>query len=153
NAVDPKTSLVQVLRLLTIVLMYVVLEQLMADPRMMRRALVADFCSAIFPILSTAPAYLAGHPPTELKGSTTRVIRTFVNSNEFGAYLMLLIIFGVAMFPHVHGRVRAGLGGLLAACAVCLVLTYTIAALLGTFVGLVVVGFKQSKRVVLLALM
>lgn len=149
NAVDPLTSAGQVLRLLTIVLMYVVLEQLMVDPKMMRRVLVAVFCSAIFPILYTAFGFLAGHPPTELKGSTTRVVGTFVQSNEFGAYLMLLIIVGVAVFPHVQGRLRRGLAGLLVACAICLVLTYTIVALVGVFVGLVVVGMKQSKRVLL----
>ena len=149
NAVDPMTSLGDVLRLLAIVLMYAVLEQLMADPRMMRRALVAVFCSAIFPILYTAAGFLVGHPPVEVKDGVTRVVGTFVQSNAFGAYLMLLVIVGVAVFPNVHGRVRTGLAVLLAACAVCLILTYTLAAMLGALVGLIVVGLKQSKRLLL----
>ncbi len=149
NAVDPKESLSDVLRLLAIVLMYTVLEQLMADPKMMRRALVAVFCSAIFPILYTAAGFLMGNPPVEVKEGVTRVVGTFVQSNAFGAYLMLLIIVGAALFPHVHGRVRTGLLVLLIVCGVCLVLTYTIAALLGTLLGLVVVAMRQSKRLLL----
>lgn len=149
GAINPGMSLVSVMRLLAIVLMFVVLEQLMLDPRMMRRALVAVFCSAIFPIVYTAAGFLIGNPPVEVKGEVTRVVGTFAQSNAFGAYLMLLIIVGVAVFPHAQGWIRAGLAVLLAASAVCLVLTYTIAALLGLLVGLVVVGIKQSKRLLL----
>lgn len=149
NSMDPVRSAGDVLRLLAIVLMYVVLEQLMADPRMMRRALVAVFCSAIFPVIYTAGGAAFGHAPVEVKGTATRVVGTFVQSNTFGAYLMLLVIVGVAVWPHVHGRMRVGLTVLLAACGVCLVLTYTLAAILGAFVGLAVVGIKQSKRLLL----
>ena len=149
GAVNPGMSLASVMRLLAIVLMFVVLEQLMLDPRMMRRALVAVFCSAIFPIVYTAGGFLTGNPPVEVKGDVTRVVGTFAQSNAFGAYLMLLIIVGAAVFPHAQGRVRAGLAVLLAASATCLVLTYTIAALLGVLVGLIVVGIRQSKRLLL----
>lgn len=149
NAEHLGASLGDVLRLLAIVLMYVVLEQLFVDPRMMRLALGAVFCSAIFPVVYTAFGFLVGHPHVEVKGDVNRALGTFVQSNEFGAYLMLLIIVGVAVFPHVQGWLRLGLAVLLAGCVVCLILTYTLTALLGTAVGLVVVGIKQSKRLLL----
>lgn len=146
NSINRVSSAGDVLRLLAIVLMYVVLEQLMMDPRMMRRVLIAVFCSAIFPLVYTAGGAAFGHTPVEVKGTVTRVVGTFVQSNAFGSYLMLLVIMGVAVWPHVRGRMRVGLTILLAACAVALVLTYTLAAILGAFVGLVVVGIKQDKR-------
>ncbi|WP_210440870.1 O-antigen ligase family protein [Nocardioides xinjiangensis] len=149
GAVNPQMSLTSVMRLLAIVLMFAVLEQLMVDPRMMRRALVVVFCSAIFPIAYTVAGHVTGNPPVEVKGDVTRLVGTFAQSNAFGAYLMLLIIMGVAVFSHTPGRIRAGLSLLLAACAVCLVLTYTLAALLGVLFGLIVVGIRQSRRLLL----
>lgn len=142
-------SAADVLRLLAIVLMFVVLEQLMADRRRMKQALLAIFLSAIFPLLYAAMGYATGNPAVEDKGGITRLTATFVQSNAFAGYLMLIVIVGVAIFPHVQGKLRLGLALLLGTCGIALVLTYTLAALVGAFVGLVIVALKQSKRLLI----
>jgi O-antigen ligase len=60
---------------------------------------------------------------------------------------MLLIIFGVAIYPRLEGTSRHLLGLLLAISSVFLVLTYTRSALVGTVLGVIVVGLLQDKRI------
>jgi O-antigen ligase len=51
------------------------------------------------------------------------------------------------VYPQLRGRLRVPMVLMLALSSVFLVLTYTRTALLGTVIGLAVVGFLQSKRV------
>lgn len=141
-----QASALEALRILAVVVMFVVLEQMMLDRRMMNRLLAAIFASAVFPVLFTLVGLLTGTAHSEAKGGFTRITGTFGSSNDFGRYLMVVIIFGVAVYPHVEPRLRRWLGLLLACCAVLLLLTLTLTALVGTVVGLVVVGLVQSKR-------
>jgi len=122
----PQASGLEVLRILSVVAMFAVLEQMMVDEIATRQLLAAVFLSTVFPLAFTTFGYLMGSPPTEAKGSFLRVTGPFNQSNTFGRYLMLMLIFG---------------GFLL--------LTYTRTAILGTVIGLVIVGLVQSKRLLL----
>jgi O-antigen ligase len=138
-----------VARLLSAVAMFVVLEQLMADRATMKRMLLAVYLSTLFPLAFTAFGFLVGHPPSEVKGAFTRITGPFTQSNTFGRYLMLMIIFGVALAPYLQRRWRLPLAAILVVCSGFLLLTYTRTALVGTVLGLAVVGLVQSKRLLL----
>lgn len=73
----------------------------------------------------------------------------FNQSNTFGRYLMLLTVFGVAMWPHLEPRLKRWMTAILAACAVLLPLTYTRSAIIGAGLGLLAVGMLQSKKLIL----
>lgn len=146
GSANHQSSALELLRLSAVVVMFVVLEQLMTNRRMRDLLLAGCFASAVFPILFTAFGIASGHPNSEVKGGFTRLTGTFTQANDFGRYLMVLLIFGVAIYPYVQPRTKKVLGLVLLGCAGCMLLTLTVTALIGTVVGLVVVGFIQSKR-------
>ncbi|MBV9933487.1 MAG: O-antigen ligase family protein [Actinobacteria bacterium] len=135
-------------RICAVVVMFVVLEQMMIDPKRMKEILLAAFLSAAFPLMFTSVGFLLGHPRSEAKGSFTRIVGTFNQSNDFGRYLMLMLIMGVAIYPHVSKRLRMVLGVSVAAMGIFLFLTYTRSALIAAGLGLLIVGLLQSKRLV-----
>lgn len=145
---NPGTAALVTIRILSAVMIFMVFEQLMLDPDRMRRALLAVYLSAVFPIVFTVFGLLSGNPRTEQKGDFTRIVGTFNQSNSFGRYLMLLIVMGVALYPYVERRFRVPLMAILVGCSGCLAMTYTRSALVGTVIGLVVVGLVQNRRVV-----
>lgn len=146
GSANPGSSSLEALRILAVAIMFVVLEQMMTNPAQMRRLLFAVYASAIFPLLFTLAGFLVGHPRAEQKGAFTRITGTFHQSNTFGRYLMLMIVFGVAMYPYLGKRYRIPLALALAPATAFLLFTYTRTALIGAFLGLLVVGFIQSKR-------
>jgi putative inorganic carbon (HCO3(-)) transporter len=145
----PQASALEVLRILSVVAMFAVLEQMMVDEIATKQLLVAVFLSTVFPLAFTTFGYLIGSPPTEAKGSFLRVTGPFNQSNTFGRYLMIMLIFGFALYPHLSRRLRLPLIVLLTGCGGFLLLTYTRTAILGTVIGLVIVGLVQSKRLLL----
>ncbi|HEY3240094.1 MAG TPA: O-antigen ligase family protein, partial [Acidimicrobiia bacterium] len=145
---DLGSSLLEAVRIASVVMMFIVVEQVCADERRMQHVLLAVFASALVPLAVTAFGFLSGHGRVEEKGEFTRVTGTFNQSNEFGRYLMLVIIMGVALYPALPARVRRPMAVLLLACGASLIPTYTRSALLATFVGLVVVGLVHNKKMV-----
>ncbi len=146
---DLVPSAIELSRILTAVMMFVVLEQLLSNPTILHRALIAVYASALFPLAFTAFGFLTGNPRTEGKGGFVRIMGPFNQSNTFGRYLMLLTVFGVALWPHLEPKLRRWMAGILAGCAVCLPLTYTRSAIIGTGLGLLVVGLLQSRKLIL----
>ena len=147
GARDAITSVVETVRILAAVMMFVVVEQLARDPRRMRIVLAAVYGSLVIPLLIVGVGFLTGGPRTEQKGDFIRIIGPFAQSNVFGRYLMLMVVMGIAMYPHVQGRPRRALGWLVAGASVCLLLTYTRSALIGAVLGLVVIGLYHNRRV------
>src|SRR5207302_1169255 len=96
----------------------------------------------------TTFGFLVGHPRSEAKGAFTRIIGTFNQSNDFGRYLMLMLIMGAALYPHLSKRLRIPLGVAMAGMSVFLFLTYTRSALIAAGLGLLIVGLLQSRRLV-----
>jgi len=143
-------SATELLRILAAVMMFVVLERMMRDRQATRAILRAVYLSAVFPLALTLMGIVSGAPRSETKGSFVRLLGPFTQSNTFGRYLMLLIIFGVAIYPRLGRSNRRALAVLLAISSVFLVLTYTRSAVVGAVIGLVVVGLLQSKRLLLI---
>ncbi|MBV8234402.1 MAG: O-antigen ligase family protein, partial [Acidimicrobiia bacterium] len=90
--------------------------------------------------------FIIGHPHSDLKGGYTRISGTFNQSNDYGRFLMLMIIMGAALYPHVARKWQRLLVVMLGLSAVFLFFTYTRSALVATAAGLFIVGLVQSKR-------
>jgi O-antigen ligase len=145
-------SLLEALRILTVVVMFLVLEQLVPDHRYARRVLLAVYASLAIVLAYTVVLSLTGNPPAEVKGSFTRISGPFAQSTTFGRYLMFLLIFGFAIVGYVRGRLRVALGVLLGLSFVLVFLTNTRSAILGLGIGLVVVAVVQRSAKMLVAL-
>src|SRR5204863_2513853 len=63
-----------------------------------------------------------------------------------GRFLMLMIIMGAALYPHVERKWQRLLVVMLGLSGVYLFFTYTRSALVATAIGLFIVGLVQSKR-------
>jgi putative inorganic carbon (HCO3(-)) transporter len=148
----PANSLLEALRILTVVVMFVVLEQLVPDERYARRVLLAAYVALALALGYTLLASLGGNPPAEVKGSFVRISGPFAQSTTFGRYLMFLVVFGVAIYRYVTGRLRAALAVLITLSLVFLLLTNTRSAILGVAVGLIVVALVQRSGRMLAAL-
>ena len=146
---DIDASMLETLRIGSVVMMFVVVEQVCRDDRQTKRVFAAIFLSAVFPLALTALGFLSGSVRSEEKAGFTRILGPFNQSNEFGRYLMLMIIMGVALYPVLNGRPRRALGMILIGAGACLVPTYTRTALLGTAIGLLVVAFLYTRKAVL----
>jgi O-antigen ligase len=145
----PLASGLEALRILTAVTMFIVVERLVRDLATLRRVLTAVYVSALFPLAYALAGAFAGGSDTEVKKDLIRVTGPFNQSNQFGRYLMVLIILGVAIWPHVSVRWGLPFTAILACCIGFLFFTYTRTALVGTVLGLVVVGAVKAKRMLL----
>ncbi len=151
GASQPTTSLLDVLRVLTIVAMFLVLEQLLPDRRAVRRVLFACYASLVVALGYTVVMSLLGQPPAEEKGSFIRISGPFSQSTTFGRYLMFMVIFGFAIYRYLQRRLRLILAVLLTLSLVFLLLTNTRSAILGAAVGLLAVAvLHRSKRMLAL---
>jgi len=149
SATNLRSGGLELLRILAAVMMFIVLEQLIVNHAVLRRVLLAAFLSLVFPLAYTLSGFVAGGPASEVKGAFTRITGPFSTSNVFARYLMLMIIFGVALYPHLERRLRLALGAALALSSVFLLLTYTRTAIVGTAIGVVLVGALHSRRLLL----
>ncbi|WP_431906734.1 O-antigen ligase family protein [Micromonospora carbonacea] len=152
GAAQPVPSAVEALRIGTVVVMFVVLEQLMPDLPAVRRVLLAAYASLALAVGYTVVLSLLGHPPAEVKGGFTRISGPFGQSTTFGRYLMFMVIFGFGIHRYLGRRLRLGLGALLAASLLFLLLTNTRSAILGAGLGLLVVAVLHRSRRMLVAL-
>lgn len=144
-----QASVLELVRVLAAVMMFIVLEQLINDHARLRRFLVVIYCSLIFPLLFTFAGLLTHHARTEVRGGFTRITGTFQTANDYGRYLMLMIIMAVALYPYLNRRWRKLILLVLVPCVIQIVLTYTLTALGGMVIGLVIVGLMQSKKLLL----
>ncbi|MFY1637064.1 O-antigen ligase family protein [Solwaraspora sp. WMMB335] len=146
-------SLLEALRILTVVVMFVILEQLMPDRAAVRRVLIACYASLVLALAYTVLMTAFGQVPSEVKGQFIRISGPFSQSTTFGRYLMFLVIFGFAIHRFLARRARLLLGVLLAVSLVFLMLTNTRSAILGAAIGLVVVAvLHRSGRMLAMLL-
>jgi putative inorganic carbon (HCO3(-)) transporter len=149
GSVNLRGSLLELLRILAAVMMFVVLEQLIVNRTVLKQVLLAAYLSLVFPLAYTLFGFVTGGPASEIKGAFIRITGPFAQSNTFARYLMVMIVFGVALFPHLDRAWRLAIGAALGLSSVFLLLTYTRTAILGAALGVVVVGLVQSKRLLL----
>lgn len=147
GSASPSSSALEVLRILTVVAMFLVLEQLLPRRGMVRRVLVAVYVSLALALGYTLLMSLLGSPPSEVKGSFTRISGPFSQSTTFGRYLMFMVIFGCGIFRFLDRRAKVALGVLLGLSLGFLALTNTRGAIIGAAIGLVVVAvLHRSAR-------
>jgi putative inorganic carbon (HCO3(-)) transporter len=142
----PLDSSLELVRMGTVVVIVLALGHVVRSWDDVRRFLIAFFCSALVPILVAASELVRGGGRLTPEG-VSRINGTFQHPNPFGAYLFLVIVLAVALFPHVSTRWRWGLGTIAVAAAGILVTTYTRGAWVATVIGLAIVGLLQSRRV------
>ena len=145
----PLASGLEVLRILSWVMMFIVLEQLLTSRRALVTMLYAAYASLLFPLGYTIVRLLIGEPPSEVKGSFTRITGPFMQSNTFARYLAFMIVFGVAIYPSLGRRQKQRMLPLLVVSSTFLLMTLTRGAILATVVGVVLVALVQRRKGVL----
>ena len=146
-------SAVEFSRILSVVVMAIVLERLAVDPPAVKRIMFAAMGSALIPLLASLGTYAIGAPLMDkraaLQDGIKRVRGTFDQANGFSRYLLFIIIMGVALYPHLPKRWRIPMLAGLAGLGVLMILTYTRSSWLALVIGLLVVGWLQSKKLLL----
>jgi O-antigen ligase len=140
------SSILETMRICAVVAMFTVLEQMITSITKAKRILLAVFLASVVPLTYTAYGFLTGHPKADVKGGFTRISGTFNQSNDFGRFLMLMVVMGAAVYPHLDRKWRRPMGVMLVVSTIFLFLTYTRAALIAAAIGLLIVGLIQSKR-------
>jgi O-antigen ligase len=143
-----QAGLTESLRIMAVVMMFIVLEQLIRSRQTMFQVLAASFASLLIPLGYTLYGFLLGHPASEQKSGLTRIIGTFAQSNSYARYLTFMIIFGMAIYPFVQGRLRTTLRLLLACSVVFLLLTLTLTSILAGMVGLFIIGIARRQALI-----
>jgi len=140
------SSALETLRICAIVVMFTVLEQMITSIGKAKQLLAACLAATVIPLVYTTYGFVTGHPHSDLKGGYTRISGTFNQSNDYGRFLMLMIIMGAALYPHVERKWQRLLVVMLGLSGIYLFFTYTRSALVATGLGLLIVGVVQSKR-------
>ncbi|QKE85800.1 O-antigen ligase family protein [Arthrobacter sp. NEB 688] len=140
-----QASVLQLARLTSAVMMYLVLERLIVDRRMLRRVLAACFVSLVVPLGYTVVGLLTGDASAEVKGGFTRLTGTFTQSNDYARYLCFLVLLGVAVLPYVSRSSKRLLAPLLAVAGVFLLMTLTLGAIGATAAGMVLIALLQRR--------
>ncbi len=140
------SSALEALRICAVVAMFTVLEQMITNITKAKQLLLACFLATVIPLVYTTYGFLTGHPKSDLKGGYTRISGTFNQSNDYGRFLMLMIIMGAAVYPHLERKWRRAMGVMLVLSSIYLFFTYTRSALVACALGLLIVGILQSKR-------
>jgi O-antigen ligase len=142
----PEASALEVLRIITVAMMLIVLEQLITTREMMIRVIVTCYIGLLFPLVYTVFGIVTGSPASEVKGNFTRLTGPFNQSNTFARYLAFLIVFGIAIYPIVKPKLRVWFAGLLGLASVFMLLTLTRTGILGMAIAMVVLAFVQRRK-------
>ncbi|KRE58798.1 O-antigen ligase [Phycicoccus sp. Soil748] len=145
----PGASAMEAMRILSWVMMFIVLEQVIVDRRTLEKVLYAAYAGLLFPLGYTLALMVFGSPPSEVKGSFTRITGPFLQSNTFARYLAFMVVFGVAIYPSLSRRSRYAMVPLLGLSSMFLLMTLTRGAILAAVVGVVLVAVVQRRKGVL----
>ncbi|CCH78158.1 membrane hypothetical protein [Nostocoides japonicum T1-X7] len=148
----PLVSLMGILRVLAVAMMFIVLEQLVRTRADVRRLLLAVFVSLVVLLAYTVFAELLGHNESNLRSLYTRLAGPFSQSTTFARYLAFVIVFGIAVMPHLAKRWRWMVGAAVALSGVFMLLTLTRGALVATVLGLLGVAILQRRWKVIASL-
>ncbi|HVE45825.1 MAG TPA: O-antigen ligase family protein [Acidimicrobiales bacterium] len=152
----PTVSFQAALRVVSTAVMLIVLEQALRDrPDRLPGLLVATFASMIVPAFTAALQLQGNVPEVPLYGPALDVGRiqgTFVHPNVFAAYLTMLFPVAVALLPHVRRFVRVGIVTVAGASGFLLFFTYARGAWAAAFVGVMLIGWLQDRRLIWLVI-
>lgn len=147
-----QASALEALRVATVAMMFLVLEQLITSRARMIQVLIACFVGLVYPLLYTTFGIVTGNPSSDVKGSFTRLSGPFSQSNTFSRYLAFMVVMGIALYPYVVKRWRWLLGGMTLLASVYMILTLTRTAAIGALAGIVVIAIVERRRGLLLGL-
>lgn len=145
GAQSPQAAALEVSRILSVAMMFIILEQLITDRAMLVKTLVAAYAGLAFPLLYTISGFLLGGPASEVKGSFTRITGPFSQSNTFARFLAFMLIFGVALYPSLSRRLRLLFAPVLLLCAGFMLMTLTRGAILASVLAIVLVAVLQRR--------
>lgn len=146
GSVNRTASITEVARVVAAVMMFLVVERVLTSRERVRRVLIACFIAAVPPMLLGALQAATGKGRFVTAG-VSRVVGTFLHPNTFGFFLSMFILMAVATYRHWQPRTQLVMIGLIAACGIMLVLTYSRGSWAAFVVGLAFIGFLQSRRV------
>lgn len=145
----PGASALEATRIVSVVIMFLVLEQLILDERHLRIVLGACYAGMAYPLLYTVFGVLTGNPPSETAGSFTRLTGPFNQSNTFSRYLAFMVVFAVALYPHLSRRWRIPAVVVIGLSSVFLVMTLTRTGMLGAAIGVAIVALVERRHSIL----
>ncbi len=141
-------SLLEGIRVTAVAMMLAVLEVLLVDRTAVKRLIGSVYVSSFVPVGLTVFNILTHHSQFS-SGGFERYQGTFSQPNPFAIYLTMLIIMGVAIFPHLSTRKRIGMSVLLLGSIVSLYYTYTRSAWIAAVIGVLAVAIMGRRRIVL----
>lgn len=142
----PTASATAALKIAAGVLMFVVIEQLLIQRREFARDLATAFAASLaLPALAATSQLFTGSGFGDELG-LNRLRGTFVHPNPFATYLVMLLLFSVAVLPRLTGARRWLLLATAATSGVLLVLTYTRSAWIAAVVGMAFLAWKQRPK-------
>ncbi|MDY7101014.1 MAG: O-antigen ligase family protein [Actinomycetota bacterium] len=146
---DPFFSVQSALKVAAGALMFAVLEQAYRQrPDRIRHLLAATFVSLIVPAL-VAFQQLTSNTEVEQYLQVSRIQGTFVHPNPFATYLVVVASLALAVRPHLKGINRHLATMALVVASVLTIFTYARGAWIALLLGILVVGAKQDKRLLL----
>ena len=148
----PADSALEATRIASVVMMFLVLEQLITDEWTMRVVLFVCYLGLLYPLLYTVFGIVTGNPPSETAGSFARLTGPFNQSNTFSRYLAFMLVFAVAVQPYVSRRLRVPALAVIALSGTFLVMTLTRTGILGALIGVVLVAVLQRRHRILLGM-
>ena len=130
-------------------LMWAVLEQAFREkPERGRQILAAAAASLIIPAV-VAFQQLQNPAPLEAYLSVSRITGTFVHSNPFASYLVILATVAAAVITHLPGKAKIAAGAVFAVASTFTLFTYARGAWIALVLGLIVIGVRQDRRILL----
>ena len=146
----PVMSAEATIRLVSGVLMFVVIEQLVRRRGEYALWLVAAvLISSVVPITVAATQVISGVGISGLDGAS-RVFGTFTHPNPFATYLVTVCLLACALSVARIGRWRLAAGAVMLASGVTLLFTGARAAWIAVFVGIVYIGVRVARVMLLL---
>lgn len=145
----PVMSAEATIRLLSGVLMFVVVEQLLRRrPEFAWWLVGAVLVSSVVPITVAATQVIAGVGISGLDGAS-RVFGTFVHPNPFATYLVTVCLLACTLSIARIGKWRLVAAGVMFASGATLLFTGARAAWMAVFVGLVYIGIRIARVMLL----
>jgi O-antigen ligase len=127
-------------------LMLAVLEQVyLARPDRGRHVLAAGAASLIYPAY-VAFRQLTGTAGVEQYIEVSRIRGTFVHSNSFATFLVIVAVMALAIRPHVKGWARVTANLTFALGGTLTIFTYARGAWIALVLGVIVIGACQDRR-------
>lgn len=150
-SVSPATSATQAVKVIAILGMVYVLEQLLADrPERLGALLVVVLISLVVPFIMAMQQLSTGQRFSDQNIDVGRVNASFNHPNALATFTTICLAYLVGVIPHVESRLRHVLMVGAGSAAALLLFSYARAAWLGAVVAMVVIGLLQDRRILLL---